>query len=75
MAAVKPAKYGQFIGHIASELENMDLADRRGLKVPIDRYNDRVQMWVKWAACTHAVAAPGQAGSALAASASRSSTR
>lgn len=41
-------KYRMFIGHIASEIEQFDPKDRRGLKFPLDRYNDRVKMWEKW---------------------------
>ena len=41
-------KYKMFIENVAHELDGFDLNDHRGLKVPLDRYNERIPMWEKW---------------------------
>jgi len=42
------AHYQSYVEHVAKEITAMDLEDRRGLKIPLDRYNERVVMWTKW---------------------------
>ena len=40
--------YRRYVEQVAKEITAMDLEDHRGLKIPLDRYNERVVMWTKW---------------------------